>query len=221
MSDLLSTLLTSLHRLGSLGTFAASDLPDGAGYTVDPESESKNARTGKIAIGIIVGMFLFGFASIPLYRWVCAQTDPGGSSWFIGEPDVYDESEVEIDDERTVRVTFNTNIDRQLPWNFSVETGSVDIHPGEQEVVRFEAANRQSEPVTGKAVYDISPPEAAPHFKKTECFCFIEQTLDGGDDVDFPLVFWFDSDLPEHVDEINLGYTFFNAESSRARAAAQ
>ena len=212
----LDAIATLLRRLGHLGTLATS----GSHHVPDAEVQSKNAKTGKMAIGVIVAMFLFGFASIPLYRWVCAQTDPGGSSWFIGEPDVYDEDEVEIDTDRTVRINFNTNVDRQLPWNFGVQTSSVDIHPGEQKVVHFDAANVQSEPSTGKAVYDISPPEAAAHFKKTECFCFIEQTLDAGDELEFPLVFWFESELPEHVEEINLGYTFFNAESSRARAEA-
>ncbi len=218
MRHAIEHLIAILYRLGSLGTLASdSSMSDGP-FRPDSEAASKNAKTGKIAIGIVVGMFLFGFASIPMYRWVCAQTDPGGSSWFIGEPDVYED--VEVDEQRNLTVNFRTNVDRQLPWQFDVETSQVDINPGEQTIVDFSAANTAIDDTTGKAIYDISPPEAAPHFKKTECFCFIEQTLSAGDDVEFPLVFWFDSDLPEHVDEIDLGYTFFNAQSSRARAAA-
>lgn len=194
------------------------ETPPESSYQRDGEVDVRNKRVGKLAIGVVVGMFLFGFASIPLYRWVCAQTDPGGSSWFIGEPDVYEN--VEVDDDRDIRIRFNTNVERQLPWSFDVEQRSVDINPGEKSVVNFEATNTASDPVTGKAVYDISPPEAAPHFKKLECFCFIEQTLDPGQTIEMPLVYWFDPELPEHVEEISLGYTFFNAESSRARAAA-
>lgn len=190
-----------------------------SGYSRDDIDDEKNARTGKVAIFVIVAMFLAGFASIPLYRLVCAQIDPGGSSWFIGEPDVYDG--VEVDEDRTVRVTFNTNVERQLPWEFDVEQSTIDIHPGEKNTVEFGAKNLAPDDATGKAVYDISPPEAAPYFKKLECFCFIEQTLPGQRELDFPLVFWFEPELPDHVEHIYLGYTFFNAESSRARAAAE
>ncbi len=193
--------------------------PGPPSYRMDSDVGEQNARVGKIAIGVIVGMFLFGFASIPLYRWVCAQTDPGGSSWYIGEPDVYEN--VEVDDDRDIRVRFNTNVERQLPWEFGVDDNHVDIHVGAKEVVTFNATNVGSNAVTGKAVYDISPPEAAPHFKKLECFCFIEQTLDASQSLDMPLVFWFDPELPDHVENITLGYTFFNAESSRARAAVE
>ena len=193
--------------------------PGQQAYRPDPRVQAKNARVARKAIMVIVGMFLFGFASIPLYRWVCAQSDPGGSSWFIGEPDVYEG--VEVDEERDIRVRFNTNVERQLPWSFEVDERHVDVHPGQKQVVTFTANNPANRPITGKAVYDISPPEAAAHFKKMECFCFIEQTLDGGETMDMPLVFWFDPELPEHVTEISLGYTFFNAESSRARAAVQ
>ncbi len=193
--------------------------PGNQSHLHDDDLNAKNARVGRLAIMVIVGMFLFGFASIPLYRWVCAQSDPGGSSWFIGEPDVYEN--VEIDDDREIRIRFNTNVERQLPWEFGVDDRYVDINPGEQSTVTFTASNPTSNDVTGKAVYDISPPEAAPYFKKLECFCFIEQTLISGQELDMPLVFWFEPELPEHVTDISLGYTFFNAESSRARAAVE
>lgn len=212
-------MFTLFRRLGSLATFTTGG-PVSGSPTHHPDNEvaEKNARVGKIAVGVVVGMFLFGFASIPLYRWVCAQTDPGGSSWFIGEPDVYDG--VEVDEARDIRVRFNTNVERQLPWNFTVDESLVTINPGEKTVINFDAHNLDGDAVTGKAVYDISPPDAAPYFKKQECFCFIEQKLSGDEEMRMPLVFWFDPELPDHVDEINLGYTFFNAESSRARAAS-
>lgn len=196
-----------------------SDKQAPTSHHVDPEMDAKNARLGKMATMAVVGMFLVGFASIPLYRLVCAQIDPGGSSWYNGEADVYED--VEVDEERTVRVRFNTGVERQLPWEFDVEQRQVEVHPGERNDVNFVVLNPTEREITGKAVYDISPPEAAPYFKKQECFCFIEQSMRGGQELDMPLVFWFDSDLPEHIDEIYLGYTFFNAESSRARAAAE
>lgn len=196
-----------------------TETPEPTGHSPDAETSEKNARLGKVFVTVVVAMFLAGFASIPLYRMVCAKIDPGGSSWQNGDPDVYEG--VEVDESRTIRVRFNTGVERQLPWEFDVDQRYVDVHPGEKNTVDFVALNEADHETVGKAVYDISPPEAAPYFKKRECFCFIEQTMAAGQEVDMPLVYWFDPDMPDHIDEIYLGYTFFNAESSRARAAAE
>ncbi|MBA2662184.1 MAG: cytochrome c oxidase assembly protein [Bradymonadaceae bacterium] len=169
-----------------------------------------------MAIGVIVGMFLFGFASIPLYRLVCLKYNPGGSTWFNGKSDPY--VDVEIDTSRTVRVRFATNVERQLPWDFSSSENFAEVHPGEKRLIKFNARNQESFAVKGKAVYDINPPEAGQHFRKIECFCFIEQTLAGNEHVEMPLYFWFDSELPAHVKEITIAYTFFNGDSSMARS---
>lgn len=185
-------------------------------HQIDEEVAEKNAHLGRIMVAAVVTMFLFGFASIPVYRLFCAMVDPGGSSWFIGEADVYDG--VEVDTSRELRVRFNTNVERQLPWDFKGSEYSVTVHPGEKRLVNFWAMNKSSQPAIGKAVYDISPPAAAPHFRKIECFCFIEQELASREEMDMPLYFWFDPAIPEHITEIMIGYTFFNSMPSRARA---
>lgn len=182
----------------------------------DQDYAARNQKVGKMAIGVIVVMFLFGFASIPLYRWVCAQVNPGGSSWFNGDPDDY--TGVVVDTSRTINVRFTTNVERVLPWEFYSMENRVDIHPGEKILVNFVSRNTENYPMKGKAVYDINPPEAGRHYRKIECFCFIEQTLEGGERADMPLYFWFDPEIPEHVKEISLAYTFFSAESSMERS---
>lgn len=194
-----------------------SEAPLTSRAPVAEDIQSKNARFGRISIGIIVGMFLFGFASIPIYRMVCEKYMPGGSSWFNGDPDPY--VDVAIDESRTVRVRFTTNVERQLPWDFYAAASHADVHPGEKRLINFVSRNNATFPVKGKAVYDINPPVAGQYFRKIECFCFIEQTLAPNEQVDMPLYFWFDAGLPEHVKEITLAYTFFNADSSLARSA--
>jgi len=167
-------------------------------------------------IGFIVLMFGFGWGSIPLYRMVCAKLDPGGSSYFNGEADEY--QNVEVDESRTLDVRFTTNVQDDLPWEFAHGKPSVEVHPGEKSLVQFEATNLDpNRAITGKAVYDINPPEAGQYFKKIECFCFKQQTLEGGQTREMPLYFWMDPDIPEHIDKVTLAYTFFNAESSRQR----
>jgi cytochrome c oxidase assembly protein subunit 11 len=54
----------------------------------------------------------------------------------------------------------------------------------------------------------------APYFAKIECFCFEEQKLLAGEEVDLPLFFFIDKDfmddpLMNDIDDIVLSYTFF------------
>jgi cytochrome c oxidase assembly protein Cox11 len=54
----------------------------------------------------------------------------------------------------------------------------------------------------------------APYFSKVECFCFEEQRLLAGEEVDMPLFFFIDKDILDdpsarNVTDVVLSYTFF------------
>ncbi len=56
--------------------------------------------------------------------------------------------------------------------------------------------------------------QIAPYFAKVECFCFEEQKLLAGEEVDMPLLFFIDRDVLDdpacrNLDDIVLSYTFF------------
>src|SRR5699024_9427384 len=88
----------------------------------------------------------------------------------------------------------------------------VHVHPGQKYLTKFTAKNLSStETIIGKAVYDIVPVQAAPYFKKIQCFCFEEQTLAPGESVEMPLYFWFEEDMPDYIKNVSVGYTFFKA----------
>jgi cytochrome c oxidase assembly protein subunit 11 len=76
-----------------------------------------------------------------------------------------------------------------------------------------------AETITGQAIPSVSPPRAASHFKKVECFCFSRQQLEGGQSEEMPVRFLVESDLPEDVKTLTLSYAFFNVDSSQARQA--
>ncbi|MEC9396887.1 MAG: cytochrome c oxidase assembly protein, partial [Myxococcota bacterium] len=125
---------------------------------------------------------------------------------------------VQVDSSRKLRIRLATNVNKQLPWEFKSMESRVELNPGERKKVDFYAKNIDMlGSVTGRAVYDINPPEAGQYFKKIECFCFQEQELAAGEDITMPLIFWFEPDIPAEIEEITVSYTFFNMDSSRER----
>merc|ERR1712086_92423 len=73
--------------------------------------------------------------------------------------------------------------------------------------------------VVGMATYSVTPVQAGKHFKKVQCFCFEEQRLQVGEDVDMPVLFYMDPELLDDeqmdgVNDVTLSYTFFEAADS-------
>lgn len=186
--------------------------------TFTPNDFREQTRKGsRLYVSVIIFGFFLAFISIPLYRIVCKSLDPGGSAWQNGEPDIY--KGVEVDRSRNVNIRFTYMVEKQLPWEFEATVPKVEVHPGEKKLVSFIAKNMDTTgKSTGKAVYDINPPEAGQYFKKIECFCFREQQLEAGEEVEMPLYFWFDPEMPEEITEVTVAYTFFNMESSLSRS---
>jgi cytochrome c oxidase assembly protein subunit 11 len=64
------------------------------------------------------------------------------------------------------------------------------------------------------ATYNVSPDVAGQYFNKVFCFCFEQQRLDAGEDMEMPVQFFIDPDfakdpLLKNINEITLSYTFF------------
>lgn len=160
-------------------------------------------------VGItLVASFAFAWGSIPMYRLLCAKLAPGGSSAQNGVVSEY--TDVVVDESRTVRLTFSSYVNNQLPWEFAPTELTAEVHPGEKRLTKFNVKNLSSvDTIVGKGVYAIVPPEADQYFKKIECFCFTEQTLNPNESMEMPLYFWFDPDMPDHIKNVSLSYTFF------------
>ena len=61
------------------------------------------------------------------------------------------------------------------------------------------------------------PPKAGLYFNKVQCFCFEEQRLLGGEEVDMPVLFYIDPEFYEDdqldgVQDVTLSYTFFKTD---------
>jgi cytochrome c oxidase assembly protein subunit 11 len=109
-----------------------------------------------------------------------------------------------------------------MPWDFSPRVTEVVVHPGEAKAVTFYAKNRTSKNMVAQAIPNLTPFSATNYFHKTECFCFNQQPLNAWDEIDMPLVFIVDKDIPKSVNTITLSYTLFDiTESTNDLTVAQ
>ena len=169
-------------------------------------------RTGLI---VVAASFLFGFAMVPVYRIVCEHVL--GIKLANGAPDPTNVSGLVEDPSRTITVQLVTNVNSKLPWSFSAEKTSVDVHPGKLTEVYFDATNNSAAGIVGNAVPSVAPGNASAYFNKTECFCFTEQTLAAGETRRMPVKFFVDAQLPKGVRELTLSYTFYANEVATSR----
>jgi len=186
-----------------------------------------DTRRGNLIIAgiftaIALGMVGLSFAAIPLYRAFCAATGYGGTPK-IGA------AAAPGGNGKTIRVRFNADINPGLPWTFAPDQLEITVPLGEDHLASYTAHNLARSAVTGVALYNVTPEKAAKYFHKTACFCFNQQTLEGGQTMDFPLSFWVDPAIATNpatsdVQEVTLSYTFFrtldDAEKTGALAKA-
>jgi cytochrome c oxidase assembly protein subunit 11 len=171
----------------------------------------RNIRTGLIVLSVVIGMIGLSFAAVPLYTLFCKVTGFGGTTRESAAlPDHV------ID--RTVTIRFNADTDRALNWIFKPEMNHIDVKLGARGYTAYTAANRSRQPVTGTAVYNVTPLKAGKYFNKIQCFCFGEQSLKPGEQASLPVIFYVDpamNDDPDmdDVDTITLSYTFYKAGS--------
>ena len=141
----------------------------------------KNARTLLMVMLVVAGMVGLAFASVPLYNMFCRITGFGGTTQVSQSAPAADEIL-----ERVMTVRFNSDTNRNLNWSFKPDQRKIDLKVGAQGFISFNARNKSDEPVTGTAIYNVTPPKAGKYFHKTQCFCFDAQTLNPGQSADMP-----------------------------------
>ena len=167
-----------------------------------------------LRLGLVaVAMFAFGvFAMPPLYQKFCEFTGLGQAGVTIEK-----EAPGASTSRRTVKVRFDATTNSSLKWTFKPLQQSMDVTLGEASSAQYYAANHASTAVAGRAVFNVSPPEAARYFVKTECFCFTRQTLKPGETREMPVRFVVDAGLDQDVHTITLSYSFFNIDKVSAQ----
>lgn len=186
-----------------------------------------NISAGMYAASTFIAMVGVTYCAVPLYRLFCANTGFSGTpvidmSRFGAERLVPQERE----DRRRIRVTFESNTSDSLSWTFKPEVREVYVVPGETALTFYKAKSKAKEDVIGIATYNVTPYRAGSYFNKIQCFCFEEQKLTPGEDVDMPVFFFIDPDfledpLMKDVHTITLSYTFFNSKYAKGLAPVQ
>jgi cytochrome c oxidase assembly protein subunit 11 len=169
-------------------------------------------------LGLAVAMVGAAYASVPLYNLFCKVTG------YDGTPLVRDTAAGETLS-RTVRVSFDTNVASTLDWSFKPETTRLDVKVGETQTVFFRVKNEGSRPATGIAAYNVQPGQIGAYFVKMKCFCFEEQTIQPGEAIDFPVVFYIDPSLAkdrnlDDLSEVTLSYTYFASRNGQPVTSA-
>ncbi len=185
--------------------------------------QSANHRTVTKLVLATCLMFSFGYALVPLYNVFCTITGLNGKTGRLTEAEA---QALTVDTSRSITVEFVTNVDAQMPWDFKPLVNKVVVHPGVETQVEFEVHNWDVGSVAGQAVPSVAPNTVAKYFKKTECFCFTQQTLAANETRRMPVRFVVDPRLPPEVTVLTLGYTFFqslqpiasNAEAAKPRS---
>lgn len=177
-----------------------------ASPTPAPRKARNTAILCALGVAAMIGM---SYAAVPLYRMFCQATGFGGTTQRAqAAPD-----QVLA---RKITVRFEAGTAPGLPWQFYPEQRSAEVKVGEVGLAYYKAINTSGRPITGRAVYNVTPDKAGLYFVKIQCFCFSEQTLAPGQNVDMPVQFYVDPAIVkdsklDEVRTITLSYTFFEA----------
>ena len=172
----------------------------------------RNRRTFLAMIGVGLAMLGLGFASVPLYRIFCQQTGFNGTT---------QRADAGVDVQQAtghmLSIRFDSNVQPGMPWQFRPERPTQTVTVGAKSMAIFVAKNMSDRPVTGTASFNVTPTQAGAYFTKIECFCFTQQTLQPGQEVRMPVLYYVDPKIladPDNKDtqEITLSYTFYPVE---------
>ncbi|URD86130.1 cytochrome c oxidase assembly protein [Musa troglodytarum] len=223
---------------------AAFSASSGASASATASKDRSSRNTLVYLLGLVAAMVGASYAAVPLYRRFCQATGYGGTvqrrefkmlsgimnrSWLVTRNESLQSVEEKIarhaqEGTKTSRsdpsfyrdlvVQFNADVADGMPWKFTPTQREVRVKPGESALAFYTAENRSSTPITGVSTYNVTPMKAAVYFNKIQCFCFEEQRLLPGEQIDMPVFFYIDPEFEtdpkmDGINNIILSYTFF------------
>ena len=178
-------------------------------------AEKRNRRVGVICALGFAAMVGAAYASVPLYKAFCQVTGYDGT---VRKADVAPTQVLG----KTLNIRFDANV-RDLPWDFTALQTTQTVKIGETKVAVFRVTNHSDKAITGRAVFNVTPEQAGAYFEKLSCFCFTDQTIQAGQTVEMPVLYFVDPKYADDPDtkgkgEVTLSYTFYPAVDAKPAA---
>jgi cytochrome c oxidase assembly protein subunit 11 len=188
-----------------------------------PETAQRNARVGLMAFAFALAMLGLGYASVPLYRLFCQVTGFGGTTMTATESDAARAASLATGE--TISIRFDASAAMGMPWTFRPSQATDTVTIGERDLATYIARNDSDQPITGMATFNVEPEQAGKYFNKVQCFCFTEQTLQPGQEVAMPVLYYVDPAMLDDpnmkgVEQITLSYTFHRAKDPARPASS-
>ncbi|NCP12732.1 MAG: cytochrome c oxidase assembly protein [Sphingomonadales bacterium] len=182
---------------------------------VSADAARRNLRVGLLAFAGALAMLGLGYASVPLYRLFCQVTGFGGTTMVASESEAARAASLATGE--TISIRFDGSVPANMPWTFQPSQSTDTIAIGERDIATYVARNNSDQPITGMATFNVTPEQAGKYFNKIQCFCFTQQTLQPGQEVTMPVLYYVDPAMLDDpnmagVEQITLSYTFHRAE---------
>ena len=189
--------------------------------TLDAELARRNALAGVLAILGALSMLGLGYAAVPLYDLFCRVTGFGGTTQVATQAEA--NAAAAFGTTRDISIRFDASLARDMPWDFAPTQSTDTVRIGQRDIATYVAKNESGEPITGTATFNVEPWQAGAYFNKIQCFCFTEQTLQPGEEVTMPVLYYVDPAILEDdtiadLEQITLSYTFHRAKEPVVRA---
>lgn len=178
---------------------------------------NKNARVGLLALLGALAMLGMGFAAVPLYRLFCQVTGFAGTTQraSLQQADLAERMAASAG-AKQISIRFDGNTALDVPWTFHAEHPTDTVQIGVRDMAFYIAKNNSNVPITGTATFNVEPEQTGKYFNKIQCFCFTEQTLQPGEEIRMPVLYYIDPAIMQDenakdVEQITLSYTFHKA----------
>ncbi|WP_394731122.1 cytochrome c oxidase assembly protein [Altererythrobacter sp. GH1-8] len=195
--------------------------------TAAPSLENQNKKVGMIAFAGALAMLGMGYAAVPLYDLFCRVTGFGGTTQQATEAEASAAEQIASAKAagKTISIRFDASIARDVPWTFRPSQPTDTVQIGVRDMTTYVAKNNSSIPITGTATFNVEPEQAGIYFNKIQCFCFTEQTLQPGEEVHMPVLYFIDPAALEDenmqgVEQITLSYTFHRARDAEPQTGS-
>ena len=185
--------------------------------------QQQNAKVGMLAILGALAMLGLGYAAVPLYDLFCRVTGFGGTTQVASESEAAMAAMGATGE--TISIRFDASTASDMPWAFKPVQTTDTVEIGVRDLANYTARNSSALPITGTATFNVEPAQAGQYFHKIQCFCFTQQTLQPGQEVNMPVLYYVDPAILEDevigdIEQITLSYTFHRADEPVSSARA-